>query len=104
MPPMDEPARFSMQQTLVFMCRDLIEDISEMRSFENDRDALEETTAIALSLTSYDRETLASLGRIIDRMATKTYTLFAKHYDDPVLDSLLKRILSLKDICSNLLE
>jgi len=88
-------------RTIVFMCDDILREIDDITELAGENRHMEELLATLRERDSYDIGHVQSLEAALGRYQAKLTALFARYPDVPYVDTLLRRMMSLRGMCAD---
>ncbi|MCU0847895.1 MAG: hypothetical protein MUD12_08410 [Spirochaetes bacterium] len=92
-----------MQKTIALLCRDLLEELEEMPEFSGLARGMDKIIQDALDF-EFEKGIIEGLERALGRYHARTMQLYASNPRSNYLDKLQRRVSSLREMCSNLLN
>ena len=92
------------QITIALMCRDFLFQIENDPNFCNENDLLDKITSAIIEEGDDDLFHLKNLEAHLSKYESKLLSLYSKNPNSSRIDTLYRRALSLRDICSNFIR
>jgi len=101
--PMDE-RRSDYFRTIVFMCGDILGEIGDITELAGENRSMEALLDALGELGSFDIGHVLSLEAALGRYQARLSALFTRYPDVPFVDTLLRRMMSLRAMCADCVE
>jgi hypothetical protein len=92
------------QITIALMCRDFLFQIDNDPNFQSENDLLDRITSAIIDEGDEDLFHLKNLESHLNKYESKLLSLYSKNPNNSHIDTLYRRALSLRDICSNFIR
>lgn len=92
------------QKTIAFMCRDFLDQMEGIQGFIHENDLLDRITAVIIDEGDEDLFHIKNLEAHLFKYETKLLSLYSKNPDNSFFDTLYRRSVSLREMCTNLLR
>jgi hypothetical protein len=92
------------QATIALMCRDFLFQIENDPNFHSENDLLDKITSAIIEEGDEDLFHLKNLEAHLNKYESKLLSLYSKNPNSSYIDTLYRRAISLRDICSNFIR
>ena len=92
------------QITIALMCRDFLFQVENDPNFRSENDLLDGITSAIIEEGDEDLFHLKNLESHLNRYESKLLSLYSKNPNNSHIDTLYRRALSLRDICSDFIR
>ncbi len=91
-------------RTIVFFCRDILCEVDDIVELSGENRYMSELLDSLFEMDSYGVPHVLTLEGALGRYQSKLTSLYARYPDVPFVDTLLRRITSLREMCANCVD
>jgi len=92
------------QITIALMCKDFLFQIEDDPNFRNENDLLDRITSAIIEEGDEDLFHLKNLESHLNKYESKLISLYSKNPNNSYIDTLYRRAMSLRDMCSDFIR
>ncbi len=91
-------------RTIIFLCKDMLGEIDDIGELVAENRYMNELADSLMEADSYGIAHVLSLEGALGRHQSKLSSLYARYPDVPFIDALLRRVMSLREMCVNCID